>query len=273
MTFKTSTLCIRQTLLHRNSKWGLHVHAHSHLGSFNSLDRGLMAMLMSWGDIHANTTAQHEHFSVFCLLLRFPKLQVVSRCVCVRFFPPEPSIKPYTLMPMYFPTPLPTVPESRSGSEYLHSLSPDSHSPSASGARNTPLSFPMLSPMLCVNVNTDPRMPISPHMCAGLPPVQLASSHLHPANLHGTISLARLGSPHLHPHATCSPRLPHLHPASPTAPSHPSSVLSQRADTKEAQEVQHGREGTAIQEFQPLAYSLVQLASLKTAYKPLEMSF
>ncbi|KAJ7746515.1 hypothetical protein B0H14DRAFT_3514265 [Mycena olivaceomarginata] len=45
---------------------------------------------------------------------------------CVHFFPPEPSIKPYTLMPMYFPTPLPTVPESRPSSEYLHSLSPDS---------------------------------------------------------------------------------------------------------------------------------------------------
>jgi hypothetical protein len=61
MTFETSTSCIGQALLHRNSEWGPHVHAHSHLGNFNSLGGGLMAMTMSWGDIHANTTAQHEH--------------------------------------------------------------------------------------------------------------------------------------------------------------------------------------------------------------------
>jgi hypothetical protein len=115
----------------------------------------------------------------------------------------------------------------------------------------------MLSPMPCVNVNTDL---CTPHMCAGSLPVQLASSHLHPTNLHGTVSLAsvcaraapapsphvcstQLGWLHLHPpHATHSPC---LHPVSATAPSRPGSVLSQRADTKEAQEVQHGREGTA----------------------------
>jgi hypothetical protein len=156
--------------------------------------------------------------------------------------PPEPSIKPYTPMLTYFSTPLPAVPESRPGSAYLHSLSPDSYSPSASGAGNTPLSFPMLSPMLCVNVNTGPRVPISPHMHAGSLPVQLASPHLHPANLHGTVSPAsmcaelhlhthsphicptQLGLPHLHPHTAHSP---HLHPASASALSRPGSVLSQ----------------------------------------------
>jgi hypothetical protein len=92
-------------------------------------------------------------------------------------------------MPPYFPAP-PAVPESRPGSDYSHSLSPDSHSPSASGAGNAPLSLPMLSPL--------PRVPISPHMGPGS--VHLASPHLHPATatLHGTVSPARVCA-ELHP--------------------------------------------------------------------------
>jgi hypothetical protein len=121
--------------------------------------------------------------------------------------PPGLSIKPYTLVPTYIPTPLPAIPKSRPGSDYSHSLLPDSHSSSASGARNAPLSFPMLSPMLCVNINTSPCVPISLHMHAGSLPIQLASSHLHPANLHGTINLASVCT-RAAPGRTLATRLP-----------------------------------------------------------------
>jgi hypothetical protein len=54
----------------------------------------------------------------------------------------------------------------------------------------------MLSPLPRVNVNTGPRVPISPHMRPGS--AHLASPHLHPATLHGTVSPARVCA-ELHP--------------------------------------------------------------------------
>jgi hypothetical protein len=65
----------------------------------------------------------------------------------------------------------------------------------------------MLSPILRVNINTGPRVPISPQMRAGSLPVQLASPHLHPTNLNGTVSPASVCVElHLHAHS------PHIRP-------------------------------------------------------------
>jgi hypothetical protein len=154
-----ASLSREETLLHRDSD--------SHLGGFNSLgggmfnssgSGGLMAMSLSWGDIHGANTTVTPSTNTVPISSPIPVDPALTRssgsqsqasassesspaASASASSPKEPSINPYTPMQTYFPAPLPAVPESRPGSDFSHSLSPDSHSPSASGAGNAPLSL------------------------------------------------------------------------------------------------------------------------------------
>ncbi|KAJ7333987.1 hypothetical protein DFH08DRAFT_1019820 [Mycena albidolilacea] len=170
---------------------------------------------MSWGDIHVNTTVTPSTNTVpipigAALTSTSSSQSQSSASSSVSRTPSrlplKPSIKPYTPMPTYFPKPLPAVPES-----------PEAGTPS------------MLSSIPCVNINTRPRVPISPQMRAGSLPVQLASPHLHPTNLNGTVSPASVCVElHLHAHSphVCPTQLgsPQFHPQPPPqrclAPAH-----------------------------------------------------
>ncbi|KAJ7829874.1 hypothetical protein B0H14DRAFT_3465306 [Mycena olivaceomarginata] len=130
---------------------------------------------MSWGDIHVNTTVT-------------PSTNTV-------------------------PIPI--------GAALTSTSSSQSQSSASSSVSRTPSRLPlrlpraqvepgtpsMLSPIPCVNINTGLRVPISPQMCAGSLPVQLALPHLHPTNLNGTVSPVSV-CVELHLHANS----PHVRP-------------------------------------------------------------
>jgi hypothetical protein len=174
-------------------------------------------MPMSWGDIHANTTVTPSTNTVPIPI--GAALTSTSSSQSQSSASRTPSRLPLRLRSLLLPQSRVSNPTSRCRLTSPHPYPPSTslapaptirarsrltHIARAQAEPGTPS---MLSPISRVNINTGPRVPISPQMCAGSLPVQLALPHLHPTNLNGTVSPASV-CVELHLHANS----PHVRP-------------------------------------------------------------